>query len=59
MLPAASTLVDAVTTAARAVILPAGVSTLTSRLLQTMRLAGVDSDSGTCSPSFAISVPNP
>src|SRR5882672_1828293 len=59
MLPAASTLLDTVTTAARAAILPAGVSTLTSRLLQTMRLAGVDSDSGTGSPSFAISVPNP
>ena len=45
--------------AARAAILPAGVSTPTSRLLQTTRLAGVDSDSGTCSPSVAISVPNP
>ena len=46
-------------TAARAAILPAGVSTVTSRLLQAMRLAGVDSASGTCSPSFAISVPSP
>ena len=46
-------------TAARAAILPAGVSTVTSRLLQAMRLAGVDSESGTCSPSFAISVPRP
>ena len=59
ILPAASTLLDTVTTAARATILPAGVSTVTSRLLQEMRLAGVDSDSGTCSPSLAISVPNP
>ena len=32
--------------AARAAILPAGVSTLTSRLLQTIRLAGVDSATG-------------
>ena len=59
MLPAISTLLDTVITAARAAIRPAGVSTLTSRLLQTMRLAGVDSDSGTYSPSFAISVPSP
>ena len=59
MLPAASTLLDTVTMAARAAILPAGVSTVTSRLLQDMRLAGVDSDSGTCSPSFATSVPSP
>ena len=33
--------------AARAAILPAGVSTVTSRPLQAMRLAGVDSASGT------------
>ena len=45
--------------AARAAILPAGVSTVTSRPLQAMRLAGVDSASGTCSPSLAISVPRP
>jgi len=32
---------------------------MTSRLLQLMRLAGVDSESGTCSPSFVISVPRP
>ena len=59
MLPAASTLLDTVTMAARAAILPAGVSTVTSRLLQPTRLAGVDSASGTCSPSLAISVPRP
>ena len=41
MLPATSTLLDTVTTAARATTLPAGVSTLTSRLLQEIRLAGV------------------
>ena len=45
--------------AARAAILPAGVSTATSRLLQLTRLAGVDSDTGICSPSFATSVPRP
>ena len=45
--------------AARAAILPAGVSTVTSRPLQAMRLAGVDSASGTCAPSFAISAPSP
>ena len=59
MLPAASTLLDTVTMAARATILPDGVSTVTSRLLQLTRLAGVDSASGTCSPSLAISVPMP
>ena len=59
ILPAASTLLDTVMMAARAAILPAGVSTVTSRLLQAMRLAGVDSDSGTCSPSLAIRVPSP
>ncbi len=40
--------------AARATILPAGVSTVTSRLLQAMRLTGVDSETGRPSPSFAI-----
>src|SRR6267154_1805487 len=59
MLPAANTLLDTVTMAARAAILPEGVSTVTSRRSQEIRLAGVDSDSGTCSPSFAISVPSP
>src|SRR5258708_15001278 len=44
---------------ARAAILPACVSTVTSRPLQVMRLTGVDSETGTCSPSFAISVPRP
>ena len=57
--PDVSTLLDAVMMAARAAILPAGVSTVTSRPLQAMRLAGVDSASGTCSPSFAINVPRP
>jgi len=46
ILPAASTLLDTVTMAARAAILPAGVSTVTSRPLQATRLAGVDSASG-------------
>src|SRR5471032_3201343 len=45
--------------AARAAILPAGVSTVTSRPLQAMWLAGVDSASGTSPPSLAISVPRP
>ena len=45
--------------AARAAILPACVSTLTSRLLQTIRLAGVASATGACSPSLAIRVPRP
>src|SRR3954454_18694520 len=58
MLPAASTLLDTVMTAARAVILPAGVSTATSRLFQMQRLAGVDSEFGSCSPSFGTSAPN-
>ena len=57
--PDVSTLVETVMMAARAAILPAGVSTLTSRLLQTIRLAGVDSATGACSPSLAIRVPRP
>ena len=59
MLPAAKTVVDTVMTAARARILPDGVSTLTPRLPHPIRLAGVDSATGTCSPSFAINVPSP
>src|SRR5665647_1917901 len=59
ILPAVSTLLDTVIIAARAEILPAGVSTVTSRPLQLTRLAGVDSETGTCSPSFAINVPRP
>ena len=47
------------TMAARAAILPAGVPTAMSRVPQTMRVAGVDSEIGTCSPSFAIRVPRP
>src|SRR5271155_2281526 len=57
--PAANTLLDTVMTAARAAILPEGVSTATSRLLQEIRLAGVDSEIGTCSPSLAIRAPRP
>jgi len=45
MLPDASTLLDTVTMAARAAILPEGVSTVTSRLPQAMRrLVTVDGD---------------
>ena len=39
--------------------LPAGVCTMASRLPHSMRLAGVDSATGNCSPSFATSVPSP
>src|SRR3974390_1512259 len=59
MLPADRILVDTVMIAARAAILPAGVSTPTSRVDHTIRFTGVDSVTGTCSESFAISVPRP
>ncbi|MGY4628428.1 hypothetical protein ACVWY3_006184 [Bradyrhizobium sp. USDA 4486] len=57
--PEVSTLVETVMMAARAAILPLCVSTLTSRLLQTIRLAGVDNATGACSPSLVMSVPRP
>ena len=46
ILPATSTSVETVMMAARAAILPDGVSTVTSRPFQAMWLAGVDSASG-------------
>ena len=47
MTPDVSTLLDAVTIAARAAILPAGVSTVTSRPFHSTRVARVDSATGT------------
>ena len=52
MLPATSTLLDTVMMAARAAILPDGVSTVTSRPFQATRFAGVDSASGKLPPSL-------
>jgi hypothetical protein len=52
-------LVDAVMMTAFALSVPADVSICASRLLQKIRVTGVDKSSGNPSPSLAISAPSP